>query len=167
MIVDAPILDGVFQPVADRLALVGHSNFNVARFFTDGATVLLVGTVLFMVNDLHVHGMSWGKSFSSVGMLFPLVVMMMAYSRLQIAHLERMTKPGMMNIGRRTMMPSRVVGLFLLIDHMWILCRDSSWVAMFDFAGYGCWMISCYFASCTSRPPTAQRSSWLRFAFGV
>jgi hypothetical protein len=40
-VIDAPLLDYVFQPLADRLGAVGLSPFTVARFFIDGAAVTL------------------------------------------------------------------------------------------------------------------------------
>jgi hypothetical protein len=40
-VIDAPLLDYVFQPLADRLGGVGLSPFTVARFFIDGAAVTL------------------------------------------------------------------------------------------------------------------------------
>jgi hypothetical protein len=143
-IIDAAIIDRVFQPIVDW---TGWSCFRLGRFFIDGAAVMLAfNTVHDMMND-------WAIAPLYAIILVATGAMLIVY-RSWIALLERQHRTGTMNIGRQTMMLVRLISIILFIFNTteFLQAGHRFWIAI----GYGSWMISLYFSSCCNRPPRFQ-----------
>lgn len=165
LVIDAPVIDYVFQPVADRLEAASVTQFQTARFFLDGAALFMVIALLLWSFEAHAR---WGTDLPwiGVGLMLMGVIFMTVIQRWFIGRVERLNKPGMMSAGRVVMFPARMIALSLLFTHGLDINLDPSWSHIVDFIAYIWWCLSCYFASCSQRPPKFQFSrkrSWFRF----
>jgi hypothetical protein len=159
-VIDAPVLDYVFQPLADRLGAFGVTPFQVARFFIDGAAVTLLGGDLMCGVTMHQAEDDWVWAISFSGIMMLMTIAMIIMYRWFVFQVERRAKPGMMNAGRVMLLPARLIGMMFFFTHLRDVIIEPSWAHAFNLIGFGWWMIGCYFASCSQRPPKFQLKWW-------
>ncbi len=149
--VDAVLLDRVFQPVADALG-DRCSCFDLARGALSGVVVLQ--TVVL------ARQMGLGPGDAALGLVaVASVVQYWAVSLVlrQIRRAERRTRPGMMNVGRITLRPFRVVWLLVAAGSACLLSgMHGGAMSLCPAAANAFWVAAVYLMSCVARSPSAR-----------
>lgn len=152
---DEALLDGVFQPIADRLPM-GMTSWSLGMSLQLGS---LIFQVVSIIAPLFLYSVSINVAVQSVLVLLCSLMLFVAFQRYRT-----LVRPDMMNPLRPMMRSMRVLGIVFLVYNGWTVLSISSSFRLWDYLNFLSLLIfvlGLYFMACQLRPPkTRSVSSW-------
>lgn len=150
-VIDAPIIDYVFQPIADQLATFCDC-FRLALIFANLAAITL------LCDFLNITGWRFDRVAMGLDAAAIMLVVTVMFGYRHLIHLlAKVNRPGFSNPGRYTLLSTRLFADILTVKNAidLILGFDDTFYRLFSI---GFWGVSIYFSSCSKRPPLER--SW-------
>ncbi|WP_018980121.1 hypothetical protein [Saccharibacter floricola] len=156
---DSALLDGIFQPIADRLP-AGWSSWSVGMSFQLGSLIFQGASI---VVPFLFYRVSVNLVVQSVLGFLCSLVLFLGFQRYRT-----LVRPDMMNPLRPMMRSLRVIGIGFVLYSGWCLVSEPSGDELWndlDFVSLVIFVIGLYFMACQPRPPKTQNASSWKGAF--
>lgn len=149
---DAPLIDKVFQPMADRLGDHGYTFITAARFLLDTSCLTQLASTVAWVMDGRRANISWPLLLTASAVVGAATIAVVVCGRFYLDLLSGL-RTGSANPARVQLAFARMYALAMTAMHSVETFIDPNQLHFLDVVGYLALAGSLYFASCERRPP--------------